>query len=329
MAVLIAGPENFSAALAPMCRRGFEALGHETRLVDTHTKTIPLIGYDIGVSTLRRDFIEAASAFNPDLVFVINGDIFTSETLKRTKQETGAVLCNWNPDNPYMARSDDRRLENYLDSLNCYDIAFIWTEDLFDNLREDGATAVRHLPFAYDPNVHHPVNSTPEFESDVVFVGHWSEKRQRYLRALTDLDINLGIYGNYWKRKCFDYQLRRCVRDSAVFGEDYCRALCSAKIVINIVADHNLEAYNMKSFEIPATGSFMLTTRTEKQRELYGEGKGTVCFGSPDELRAKVTTYLDDDEGRQEIAVTGAGIVKPHTYETRMRTVIEAVRGIQ
>jgi spore maturation protein CgeB len=227
-----------------------------------------------------------------------------------------------------MTRSRERGLNTYLQTLPKYDVAFIWTEQLFDRLREAGARDVRHLPFAYDPSLHHPVDSSPDYESDVVFAGHWSKKRQRYLSAVADLNVNLAIYGNYWKRKCFDWKVRRCIRDHAIFGEEYSRVFCSSKIALNIVADHNMNAYNMRSFEIPATGSFMATTRTKGQQEIFGEGEGMVGFETPGELQATVKEHLESDQ-RATIAKRGAEKVQSHTYQNRMQTVVKTVEAIR
>lgn len=320
--VVIAGKDR-PTSLGRMCARGFRELNHDVTFVNTAPKTIPILGTKVGVPRMRRRFVETIAEVQPDLVFVIKGAELDPGTIERAKAVSDAVVCNWNPDNPFMARSTSRRLQTYLDALGCYDVAFIWSRELFDDLRAEGNREVRHLPFAYDPSIHHSVPPSKAYKSDVVFLGHWSEKRQRYLSSLLDLEIELAIYGNGWRRRCFDRALRRRVRDSAVFGEEYSRVMCSADIVLNIVADHNLEAYNMKSFEIPATGSFMLTSRTDGQRRLYGEGDGIACFETPEELRDKVQQYLDDDTMRTRIAKRGADIVSDHTYRNRMQSVID------
>lgn len=321
--ILVAG-QDAEYALGRLCARGFELLGHNVSYFDTRTKTIPVLGIPYDGAAMQNRFTKTVTEADFDIVFVIKGEQLSKDTMKRVKKRTDALLCNWNPDNPFIARSNERRLETYLDALPLYDHIFIWTKALFDQLAEAGARHLHHLPFAYDPTIHRRVEPDPEFRSDVVFAGHWSEKRQRFLSAIAELDVDLAIYGNYWRRKCFDRQLRRCIRDSAVFGDEYCKAYCSSKIAINIVADHNLDAYNMRSFEIPATGSFMATTRTSGQGEIFGEGEGMVCFDTPIELREVVTKYLDNGK-RETIAERGKERVKSHTYRTRMEKVISAM----
>lgn len=327
LSILVVGQKP-EYALGRHCARGFRALGHEISYCDSGVSTVPILGVSYEVSSMRERFVETVSRNEFDIVLVIKGNRLSSNTLAEARRRSDAVFCNWNPDNPFMARSHENRMDKYLKTLSSYDIAFIWTQQLFDRLHEEGARDVRHLPFAYAPSLHHPVDSVPEYESDVVFAGHWSDKRQHFLSAVAELDIDLAIYGNYWKRKCFDRTVRRCIRSSAVTGINYAQAFCSSKIALNIVADHNLDAYNMRTFEIPATGSFMATTRTKGQKEIFGEGEGIVCFETPAELQATVEEYLDSDR-RATIAETGAERVEPHTYENRMKTVVETVEEIR
>lgn len=325
---VVVADQDAEHALGRSCARGFESLGLEVVYVDTRTRSVPILPIELGVSTVRSQFVETVREVDPAIVFVITGSGLSRPTLTEARSHTDAVFCNWNPDNPFMARSRERRMESYIETLSSYDIAFIWTKALFDRLQRAGAREVAHLPFAYDPTIHRPLEPSPAFDSDIVFAGHWSEKRQRHLAALADLNVDLAIYGNYWKRKCYDRRVRRCVRDNAVFGDDYARALSSATIALNIVADHNLDAYNMRSFEIPATGSFMATSRTSGQEEIFGEGEGMVCFDTPEELRATITAYLESED-REKIARVGAERVEPHTYEARMRRVIEAAQELR
>lgn len=315
--VLVAGLDKPNA-LGKMVAAALNRLGCGVEYVDLRVPAVPVLGWSIGISDVRQRFVRHVANTDLDVVMVIGGGVLDGGTVERARSRTDAVICNWNPDNPFMARSEERRMESYLEALPSYDVAFIWSEELLDPIRSEGANAVRHLPFARSRRLHMETLPAPEYDSDVVFVGHWSEKRQHVLSALRDLDVDLAIYGNYWKRKCFDLRLRKKVRGPAIMGRRYSQVFCSSDVAINVVADHNLEAYNMKSFEIPATGTFMLTSRTRRQQELYGEGEGIACYGGPDELKEKVKTYLANDEGRERIAKRGEEIARDLTYERRM-----------
>lgn len=319
--ILVADQEK-RYTLGGMCAAAFRSLGHTVALFDVSPIRVPFLGWELNQQNARENFVQQANSFDPDLVFVIKGNNLPTEYLRRIKDRTGALLCNWNPDNPYAARSTSRRLETYLTALPVYDHIFIWSEELFEPLSQAGAQSVQHLPFAHDPAIHQPVAPDSEYQSEVVFVGSWSPKRETYLSMISKLDIDLAIYGNGWKHRCWDWSIRQNIRDDAVYGVDYSKALCSAEIALNIVPDHNLNAYNMKSFEIPATETFMLTSRTELQQSIYGEDEGIVCFDDAVEATRKIERYLDDPNRRAEIAETGTEIVQSHIYKKRMESVL-------
>ncbi|WP_176819460.1 CgeB family protein [Halopenitus persicus] len=270
-----------------------------------------------------KDLEQAVRRNSPDLVFVVKGSDFSRGNIEQIRVDSDATIINWNPDNPFKVRSKERRMQEYLDALPEYDAVFIWSEELFAPLRENGARNVELLPFGYTPELHYPARSKPKYECATVFLGHWSKKRQRYLTPLAESDIDLSIYGGGWKRHCFDRTVRRHVQGGPVTGEEYSVAMCSADVVLNIVADHNLNAYNFRSFEIPATGSAMLTTHTERQEEIFGDG--AAYANDPEELLSETRRLLSNPDERQRMAERGADRVQPHTIRTRMERVIETV----
>lgn len=320
--MLVAGNDSHEYTLGKMCSRAFESLGCETLFIDIKPKTLPVLKWKIGTSRIQNELRRICEENSIDLLFIIKGSIIETETIEKIRQ-TGTHVCNWNPDNPFQARSEDRKFQTYLNALPAYDDVFIWTDELFSQLREFGCTSVHELPFAYDPRFHRPVTSSPEYQSDVVFVGSWSKKREDVLSDLLKLDIDLKIFGNNWRRRCFAPSIQSCYMGSAVYGTEYSKVHCSSKIGLNIVADHNLEAYNMRTFEIPATGTFMLTTKTEKQEKLLQQGKGAEFFSSTEDLRNKVRLYLSEGDQRQKIANNGHCMIKEHTYKQRMRKVLD------
>lgn len=322
MQVLIYGA-GAETAMGRMCARGLGSLGHEVRYVERKPRTLPLIG-PINLDETHYRFEATATKLDVDAVLVMKGYDLSQERLERIRRATDSVLCNWNPDNPYKIRSEERIATDYLDTLPAYDIVFTWGEFLLDRLREDGGDDVRHLPFAHDPQFHRPVEPRNEYDCEVAFLGHYSPKRERHLSPLTDLDFQLR--GNMWQWKCLDWSLRRCHRGAALGHLSYTRAMASADIVVNVVADHNLPEHNMRTFEAPASGSLMATTRSEGQQRYLPDQDACLMYDDPAELRDIITQYLDDAEEREAIAASGRERVKEHTYERRMDQLVDAVR---
>jgi len=321
MEVLVYGYPS-ETGLGQICATGFERAGHDVTYTPRESGPIPFFPSVLGPDNQAR-LRETARSLQPDLVFVVKGYDLDKEAVTALRRETDAAVVNWNPDNPFQVRSRPERAETYLDALPAYDVVFIWGEFLVDRLRAEGADRVEVLPFAHDPRFHYPADPRDEYDCEVAFLGHYSEKRQRTLTALTDFDFQLR--GNLWRLRCWDRSLRRHHRGPAVTGAEYARAMASADIVVNVVADHNVPAHNMRTFEVPPTGSLMVTTDTGGQREFFDED-ALVTYGNPGELREIVSYYLDAPEEREAMAGRAREQVQSHTYERRMERVIEAVR---
>jgi spore maturation protein CgeB len=309
-------------ALGRMCKRGFQSLSHNVCYFSPEFQTIPILG-TLNKDASNREFINSVADRQPDLILVIKGYELDRLTLERIHRVSEAKVVNWNPDNPFQVRSQKREATTYLNALPAYDVVFTWGRFLIDRLESRGATNVEYLPFGWDRTLHKPAEPDERFDCQVMFLGIWSSKRECHLKALTDFDFHLR--GNYWKLRCWDFSLRQCHRGGKLGGRDYARAMSSADIVVNVVADHNVPAHNMRTFEVPATGTLLVTTRTEGQQRFFREGTDVVMYEGPDELREKIEYYLKHDQVREQVANQGHETVQMYSYETRMNELLRKV----
>ncbi|WP_254272261.1 CgeB family protein [Haloarcula marina] len=260
------------------------------------------------------------------MILVIKGYELDRETVASIGTIADAPVVNWNPDNPFQVRSKRRRAEQYLDALPAYDLVYTWGRHLIDPLRSEGAARVEHLPFAHDPFVHHPREVTPAYACEITFVGQWSPKRESILRTLTDYDLQ--VRGLWWNERCSDPELRSCVKGGHLDAEEYAKAINAGSIVINVVGDHNLPYYNMRTFEIPAVRSVMATTRSEGQQEVFTDGVDCLMYDGPDELATEVDRLLNDRSRLSEVAANGHETVQEHTYRARMESFLQTVKAL-
>jgi spore maturation protein CgeB len=321
MDILIYGKPG-EMALGKMCERGFEKLLHNVEYFPNDPQSAPLVG-PININSVNQEFADYVIKEDPNLVLVMKGYNLSCTTLERIQSHSTATVVNWNPDNPFQVRSEKKEATTYLDALPAYDTVFTWSRFLKRRLKSRGAKKVAYLPFGWDSTLHQPMDPDQRFDCEVMFLGIWSSKRQRHLSALTDFDFHLR--GNYWKLRCWDFSLRRCHRGGKLDGRDYARAMSSADIVVNVVADHNLPDHNMRTFEVPATGSMLVTTRTTGQQRFFEDEQEIVMYDDPDELKEKVGYYIENNQERESIAERGYEAVQEHSYVARMQELLEKV----
>jgi len=320
---LISSFEPWSLGLSYL--RAFIKLGYEPVCFDmtegyekasqfTKNRYTNRIIFPYAAWVMNKKLLEIAKNCKPDLIFTHKGQWFFPKTLKKIKADTQALLFVFNPDDPF---NPNRGASSKFirDSIPLYDVYFIWSKTLMSKLAYAGARRVEYLPFACDSELHYPVSLTAEdrktYGCDVVFVGNWEEERERGLSGLEE--YNLAIWGaDYWKKRCKNKFLRSGWKGRVLIGEEMAKACLASKINVNVLRLQNKGSHNMRTFEIPACGGFMLHERSDEVLEFFEEGKEIECFSSGEELKDKINFYLKNDNLRINIAEAG--------YEKCMRS---------
>lgn len=278
----------------------------------------------------NRALLAAARRFDPELVLTVKGAYIMPATLRRIKEETGAVLINYATDDPF---NPANATPDLVAGISVYDIYACTKRAIANDVKRAGAQTVVHTMFGYKPSVHFPETpATPaeaqRFTSDVVFAGGADRDRLRDLEPLLAVGgLSLAFYGGYWER---DPRFRPHAR-GFVRGREYRLALGGARIALCFVRRANRDGHVMRSFEIPACGAFMLAERTDEHLAVFREDEEAAFFGSPEELVDKVRYYLAHDEARQRIAQAGYTRVTTgrHTYRDRLRELVETAETIR
>lgn len=160
------------------------------------------------------------------------------------------------------------------------------------------------------------------YQSDICFIGSWDKERSWWLEHLIERlpHLNLALWGNGWLNNLSpESLLRKYYRGPALYGAEMIKAFRLSSISLNFIRTQNITSHNMRTCEIPASQSFMLTQRTEEQAELlFTEGKTIVCFESLDELTQKVIKYLEHREQRDAIMQNALVHVQNYTLEKQL-----------
>jgi len=274
-------------------------------------------------------FLSRVQKVRPDVVAVVKGEYLMPETMRRVR-ETGSVLVLVHPDDPF-PESVNHRPELLPDARGAT-CNFIWSRRLVRRLNATEGRNVKYLPFAWDPEVFPYVadgvgpGSRPRNGPEVVFVGGWDRRRERWLEPVAKR-FELEIWGpDYWAtRTRRGSPVRECWQGRALRGREAAEAVARAQIALNILREQNLpDGTNMRTFEAPGAGGFLLSTRTAGATEIYPEGEAGAYFGSVEEMLEKIDHYLTHPADRSAIArraheITASG----HRYGHRARRILE------
>lgn len=310
--------------------RAFESIGWNVIRFDweRHSNSQPLANISIANKLLKsriagavgKQFVHTIAEARPDLVFVIKGKTVSPEILSEVKRTMGdRPLINFNPDSPWDAANYSAWL---VESIPEYDAHFTWNSLLMPRFANAGAKHIYHLPFAYDPLLHHPLLENTIPKHDAIFVGTYSSERDEILGSLQACDIR--IVGNGWSKA--KHVPKEWILSEAVYGDEAVSVLNVGACAINLLRPQNAGSHNMRTFEIPATARPMLSTRSEEQSQFFIEGSEMECFSNPGELQDKIRFLASNLPHAESIAKNGYERVREETYAKRAGT-IEATLG--
>jgi spore maturation protein CgeB len=86
----------------------------------------------------------------------------------------------------------------------------------------------------------------------------------------------------------------------------------------------------MRLFEVPASGSFLLTDHSVEITQVIQPGVHLETFRDLGEFREKLRRYLQGDEERERIAAQGRSHVAAHcTYDRTVERICQAYAELQ
>ena len=290
------------------------------RMAITRSKLVRGLANIFWLNKINNEIKRIAEAFHPDLVLSIKGEAIKPEIIERIREELRAKTALWYPDDPRFFNS----LVKYI--APSYDYVFTASEKAIDMYKEIGCEKVYFLPFACEPTVHKKLNSSngrgAQNNLDVVFVGTYTRRRGKLIKALEKARIKVEIYGPYWK-----YFKRSSNVHDGIYGPNMVKVFNSAKIVLNIHAEDDLPyKVNMRVFEATGCGAFLLSDKPYSLERYFNIGSEIVVYNNEDELIKATKYYLNNSEEKGAIGLRAQiKAYKEHTYEKRMKSLLNVI----
>lgn len=346
MNILLVGDWHSKVHEEPACQ-AFSSLGHQVFRFAWHTyfsgqdrarlsalwrrfQNKFLLGPQ--VRRLNAHLVAEAARLRPDLVFIYRGTHILPATIRLLhKRLPGVVIVGYNNDDPFSPAQPRWLWRHFLGCLPEYDAALAYRHHNLEEFSRRGARRVYLLRSWFVPEFNHPVRLTPEeearFSTEVVFVGHFeNDGRLQLLEEVVKQGIQLRLFGPFgWDNAIRQSPwLDRLGPVRPVWGEDYNKALCGARVALCFFSRLNRDTYTRRCFEIPATGTLMLSEYSEDLATMFAEGQDADYFRSAAELLAKLQLYLGDDARRAKVAAAGMRRVHAdgHDVRSRMRNLL-------
>ncbi|MFH0798560.1 MAG: glycosyltransferase [Pseudomonadota bacterium] len=293
---------------------------------------------------VNRDLLARTIQTQPDALFVYRGTHITAATLRAIKQACShTILVGYNNDDPFSPRQPRWAWRHFVNAIPEYDLMLAYRNHNIDDFRNAGSGRVKLMRSWFVPEVNHPVVLSQEdrarFECDVVFVGHNEpDGRMEVLEEIAQNGFRLRLFGpnrgfgeNGWHSAVMNSSvLRKLAPVSLVWGEDYNKALCGAKVALCFLSKRNRDTYTRRCFEIPATRTMMLSEYSDDLATMYKEGRDVEFFRSREELVAKLRRYVHDDPLRQSVAAAGfkRAWEDGHDVVSRMRQLLVWINDV-
>jgi hypothetical protein len=256
-----------------------------------------------GIGKLNEQLRRLAADSHPDLIWIDKGRYFWPETIREIRRF--APVVHYNPDDPFGTRRHGWR--HVLASMAEYDIHLVPRDVNVEEYKRSGARRVMRFYWAYDRNVHRPVEVSDDqrqrFGGPIGFVGDREHEREQAMRFLAQHGQTVRIWGPNWERARPQQGLM--IEGRSIFSDAYTTAICAFDINLGFLRKQNRDLSTTRSVEIPACGAFMLAERTSEHQELFREGEEAEFFSSNDELLEKTRYYLAHPAERKRIAAAG------------------------
>jgi spore maturation protein CgeB len=277
----------------------------------------------------NRRLLREVRRFRPDvLILTGDNDVILPATLKAIRQELPTTLVYASGTSPIVfGRAIERAAAPLYDLVvaNDYYHAVQW--------QELGARRAEVLPLAgVDPSFHRRYELTEteraRYRCQVGFVGtlvpsNLYGDRVAALEALRDLDLAI------WSVHEVPGSLRSAFR-GALLGEEALRALSAATVAVNPHGNFMRYGGNLRLFELCGIGALQITDDRPGVHRWFDVGEHLVTYRDPGDLRRLVGHYLTHDEERRRVAAAGQRHVHlHHTYEDRMRRLMELVQEVR
>lgn len=262
-----------------------------------------------------------------DFVLVFKGMLLTSDTLELAKSLNIPIYCFY----PDVSLTDHG--SNIIRCIPYYDRIFttksFHLKDSKLKFLNSNWTLVSH---GFDPQVHRELvlskTQKVNYGCDLSFVGCWSPHKEATLLAVLKAipSIKLKIWGPTWQLA--SPTLQKYWSGRAAYGDELALIYNASTINLGLLSEASADSITgdqvtARTWQIPASGGFLLHQHTEEVISYFAPNKEIVTFINNNELVDCIQTYLYSHDIRQQISESGRQrcIQSNYSYENAAKAI--------
>lgn len=267
---------------------------------------------------------------NPlEFLLVFKGMLVRPQTLRRFRERSIPVYCFY-PDVSFKDHGS-----NIWECLPLYDCVFTTKSyHLADATLKSRVRDLQLVSHGFDPEVHRPVVVSEDvgrvYSCDVSFVGYWSVKKERHLRELVERlpAVDVRIWGPSWYMA--DPVVRNRWQGRGAWGDEIAAIHKCSKINLGLLSEAGTgvssgDLTTARTWQIPASGGFMLHEDTPELRQAFRVGHEVGVFSGERDLADQVVWWLQHDLERSAASQAAylRAATQPYTYANAVNAVLE------
>lgn len=257
-----------------------------------------------GSEKMSKILLEAVHFYRPDYIFYFHfKDWIPHEAWREVSQESGSRTIIWLSD-------DHWRYEESRTVWELFDLVVTTDTDGLEKRRREGRDNVVLSQWGCNQFLYRKADLPKAY--DVSFIGSNYGNRGEFIEFLRSNGVEVVAFGSGWSGS------------GRVSQSELIRILNQSKICLNISFAGKGGKVQIKGrdFEVPGTGSMLLTKRVQGIDRYFKPGEEIVTYEDEADCLAKIRQYLADDAARERIADAGhRRALKDHTIERRLRDI--------
>lgn len=196
-----------------------------------------------------------------------------------------------------------------------------------------------YMNFGFAPKIHHPIEALDEYTSSIALVANaYPHVLKRYpnhyrkesiktlILPILKKNIKIDFWGDDWDK--FKEILGFSIPNEWIHGylpyKDANKVYSSSKIIIGL--QNYTTQVTQRTFEVLASGGFLLTNDTPGVNNLFKKGEDLITSSSPENTLGLVKYYLDRPKECIKIALNATKTVAGNSYKDRAQYIINTLK---